>query len=261
MYGNIFDIKRYAIHDGQGIRTTVFFKGCSLRCHWCHNPESQSFDFNTMEQTLRMGGREFKENKIVGYRTTPAELLAELLKDYVFFEESGGGVTFSGGEPLMQPDFLLECLKLCKANRIQTCVDTAGVAPAECLDEICRYTDTFLYDIKTADPDKFARYVGEGYSLVWEHLRRIVENGNEIILRIPIIPGVNDTREELLKIIALLQSVPSLRRVNLLPFHRTGSDKYKRLGMTYDMGGVQGLTDADLTEFKALFTQYNYLLK
>ena len=126
MRGNIFDIKRYAIHDGPGIRTTVFLKGCRLHCRWCHNPESQAVGTVSMKQVRKLGDREFEEIRKVGYGISVDELVEEIAKDAVFFEESGGGVTFSGGEPLLQPVFLLECLKACKARRIHTCIDTAG---------------------------------------------------------------------------------------------------------------------------------------
>ena len=138
MRGNIFDIKRYAIHDGPGIRTTVFLKGCRLHCRWCHNPESQAVGTVSMKQVRKLGDREFEEIRKVGYGISVDELVEEIAKDAVFFEESGGGVTFSGGEPLLQPVFLLECLKACKARRIHTCIDTAGVASGAYLEEICR---------------------------------------------------------------------------------------------------------------------------
>lgn len=261
MRGNIFDIKRYAIHDGPGIRTTVFLKGCHLRCRWCHNPESQSLEPCSMWQIQKLGGREFREERTVGYAIRPEELWEEVRKDQVFFEESGGGVTFSGGEPLAQSAFLLECLKLCKAHKIHTCVDTAGVASGELLEEICRYTDLFLYDIKTAEPDRFAESVGKGYRQVWENLRRITSWGGKVIIRIPVIPGFNDSPESVGKIIAELQTMPGLHEVNLLPYHRTGADKYKRLGMTYEMNGAQNLTDADLVDIKKQFEKQGYQVK
>lgn len=261
MRGNIFDIKRYAIHDGPGIRTTVFLKGCHLRCRWCHNPESQSLEPCAMWQVQKLGGREFREERTVGYAISPEELWKEIQKDQVFFEESGGGVTFSGGEPLAQPQFLLECLRLCKSHNLHTCVDTAGVASSALLEEICRNTDLFLYDIKTAEAEKFADYIGGGFSTVWDNLRLVVASGSRVIIRIPVIPDFNQSAEAMDKILAALQTFPGIREVNLLPYHRTGADKYKRLGMEYGMGGAKNLTDADLAGFKQKFEQKGYQVK
>lgn len=258
--GLIFDIKRYAIHDGPGIRTTVFLKGCALHCRWCHNPESQHFQPDEMSQTVRLGDHAFHEKRTVGYEISPADLFEDIRKDQVFYEESGGGVTFSGGEPLMQPHFLLECLQLCKARKINTCVDTAGVASDELLPELCCYTDIFLYDIKTANAVKFAEYIGEGYDTVWGNLQRIAQCGNTIIIRIPVIPGFNDSVGDMERIVERLKEIPGLRQVNLLPYHRTGSDKYKRLGMTYAMMGVNSLADYDLTDLKRVFTDAGFIV-
>ncbi len=258
MCGNIFDIKRYAIHDGPGIRTTVFLKGCGLHCWWCHNPESQSMGMVSMKQVRKLNGREFDELRPVGYEITAADLVEEIAKDYVFFEESGGGVTFSGGEPLLQPTFLLACLKGCKARKIHTCIDTAGVASGEYLEEICRYTDLFLYDVKTANPEKFRQCIGEGFEKACDHLKTIAERGNRVIVRIPVIPGFNDDSKSVEEILALLQTMPALREVSLLPFHRTGSDKYKRLDMEWKMGDVASLKEDDLQGMRATFREAGY---
>ena len=205
MRGNIFDIKRYAIHDGPGIRTTVFLKGCRLHCRWCHNPESQAVGTVSMKQVRKLGDREFEEIRKVGYGISVDELVEEIAKDAVFFEESGGGVTFSGGEPLLQPVFLLECLKACKARRIHTCIDTAGV-----------------------------------------------------IVRIPVIPGFNDDKKSVQETIRFLQTMPVLKEVNLLPFHRTGADKYKRLGMDWEMGDLPGLKEEDLKDIREMFREQGF---
>lgn len=261
MHGNIFDIKRYAIHDGPGIRTTVFLKGCRLRCRWCHNPESQSMTPVSMRQVRKLNGREFPEDRTVGYVISVDDLMKEICKDYVFFEESGGGVTFSGGEPLMQASFVLECLKQCKARHIHTCIDTSGVFPGQLLEEICRYTDLFLYDVKTANAGKFSKFVGEGFGEVVLHLQQIAACGNRILIRIPVIPGVNDDNVSIEEIIGLLRGIPAVREVNLLPFHRTGADKYKRLGMNWEMGDQASLTDRDLIGIKKQFEQAGFFMK
>ena len=260
MLGKIFDIKRYAIHDGPGIRTTVFFKGCSLHCRWCHNPESQSFDEVKMTVKQKLGDRVFEESHVVGYEVSVEQLVKEIAKDYVFFEESGGGVTFSGGEPLMQEDFLLEVLKQCKAKNMHTCIDTAGVAPINRLEEICSNTDLFLYDVKTADKSKFEEFIGMGFDRTIENLKRIAGQGAHIIARIPVIPQFNDDEESMRQIIAVLSDIPQIREVNLLPFHRNGYDKYKRLGMTYGMGHTQSLKEQELEPLKALFRESGFII-
>lgn len=260
MRGNIFDIKRYAIHDGPGIRTTVFLKGCNLHCRWCHNPESQSLQPAVMVQVHRLGDKEFREESTVGYSVTTEELMAEILKDQVFFEESGGGVTFSGGEPLLQASFLLEILKLCKAHKIRTCIDTAGAVSCEILEEICRYTDLFLYDMKTAEEAKFTEFVGQGFYKVLENLGCIAGHGNRVIIRIPVIPGVNDTSDGQQALLDCLKQWPVLREVEFLPYHRTGADKYRRLGMTYEMGDLASMAERDLCEIKENFRRNGYTI-
>lgn len=261
MQGLIFDIKRYAIHDGPGIRTTVFLKGCPLRCRWCHNPESQHLEPELMPQNRKLGDRTFVDNRTVGYSINPEALMKEIRKDHVFFEESGGGVTFSGGEPLLQAPFLLECLRRCKAENIHTCVDTAGAVHTPLLDEICQYTDTFLYDVKTAKEPTFKDYIGTPYPTVIDNLRHIAEAGTHIIARIPVIPGVNDSEEEIDAIINLLAGIPQIHEVNLLPFHRTGADKYKRLGRTWDMGNTPNLKAEDLSPMRQRFVDAGFETK
>jgi pyruvate formate lyase activating enzyme len=258
MQGIIFDIKRYAIHDGPGIRTTLFFKGCGLRCRWCHNPESQLEGKTVMRQTLRVGGREHVENQEVGRPVTVDEVIAIAERDLLCYEESGGGVTFSGGEPLLQAAFLEQCLERCKERRIHTCVDTSGVARVERLDEICRWTDLFLYDVKTMNPRTFRTHAGEGFRLVRENLERISRSGKEIIIRVPVIPGVNMEREETSEIIAFLDTLPVVRRVQLLPYHRHGADKYARLGRTYEMGDAIAPRQEEMIEINNRFREAGY---
>ena len=261
MDGLIFDIKRYAIHDGPGIRTTVFLKGCPLRCRWCHNPESQHHEPEMMTQNRKLGDHSFVDNHKVGYSISVDNLIREVRKDYVFFEESDGGVTFSGGEPLLQAEFLLECLRRCKAENIHTCVDTAGAVKTQLLDDICRYTDLFLYDVKTADEQTFKTYIGHHLDTVIDNLHRISDNGAHIIARIPIVPEVNDSDEQVQAMIDLLSSVPQVHEVNLLPFHRTGSDKYKRLGRTWNMGDTPNLHADDLRDIQQKFIDAGFTTK
>lgn len=246
MEGFIFDIKRYAVNDGPGIRTTVFFKGCPLRCRWCHNPESQSSRHEEMTVKRKLGDNTFDDVQQVGYLIDSGKLVDQVARDEVFFDESGGGVTFSGGEPLMQPEFLLECLRGCKARNIRTCVDTAGAVSTPLMDEIISLTDIFLFDVKTMDADKFADYIGGGFRLVADNLEKVAKQAERVIIRIPVITGVNDDEASVGQIIDVLSLYPRLKEVSLLPFHRTGADKYRRLGRQWQMGDARNLSQEDL---------------
>ncbi|MFC2104139.1 radical SAM protein, partial [Bacteroidota bacterium] len=160
MEGIIFDIKHFAVHDGPGIRQTIFFKGCPLNCWWCHNPESQDINPETYIRVNKLDGKEFQKETITGYKILVEELYKTIEGDKIFFEESGGGVTFSGGEPLMQANFLYEITKLCKENGIHTCIDTSGFSTEKTIQEIAEVADCFLYDIKLIDNYLHYKYTG-----------------------------------------------------------------------------------------------------
>ena len=260
MTGLIFDIKRYAVNDGPGIRTTAFFKGCPLRCRWCHNPESQSVRQETMPVKRKLGDKVFDDHRQVGYTIESDALVEQLARDFVFFDESGGGVTFSGGEPLMQAEFLLECLKGCKRKNIQTCVDTAGAIRTPLLADIITYTDIFLFDVKTADSEKFRSHIGSGFDIFLETLSAVAAKACRTIVRIPVIPGFNDDETSVDQIISLLRQYPRLKEVSLLPFHRTGFDKYRRLGREWQMGSTPNLKKEDLQPLNDRFTAAGFTL-
>ena len=250
----IFDIERNSFVDGPGIRTTVFFKGCNLHCVWCHNPESQDFKPQMMFYKDKCKGcGKCKEvcpynlencdlcgkctlycpvdaRKICGKEYTFDEVLAEVIKDKSFYENSGGGVTFSGGECMLQIDFLCEILKKCKENGIHTAVDTAGHIPFESFEKILPYTDLFLYDIKIFDSKKHKQYVGIGNELILENLKKLLNADAKIWIRIPIIPGVNDSIGEMQKIKAFLDSCGKPEKIELLPYHAMGENKYRAIG-------------------------------
>ncbi len=188
MKGLIFDIKRYAIHDGPGIRVTFFMKGCPLECWWCHNPESISPLPQTVQRTDKIGNRQFQVTEQIGKEYSVGELLDIVNRDLVFIEESGGGVTFSGGEPLMQSEFLSEALGLFRQSGIHTAVDTSGQADRRIIDRIIGDTDLFLFDIKHLDPDKHLKYTGVRNGLILDNLTYILSRGKKVNIRIPIIP-------------------------------------------------------------------------
>ena len=242
---NIFDIQRNSFVDGPGIRTTVFFKGCNLKCAWCHNPEGQSTKKEWMfypDKCVGCGrcvgiGLEsadficLHDAKIIcGKEYTVDEVVREILKDKVFYENSGGGVTFSGGECMLQIDFLEEILKACKQNGIHTAVDTAGNVPFDYFERIIPYTDLFLYDVKCFDSDKHRQYTGVENQLILKNLKRLLATGTPVWVRIPIIPTFNDTVEEMQKIKAFLSSCGAPEKVELLPYHAMGEHKYAAIG-------------------------------
>ncbi len=255
MKATIFDIIRNSFVDGPGIRTTVFFKGCNLRCAWCHNPESQSPSRQMMFYKNKCTGcgkcREVCPNhiekcelcgkcelycphdarRICGKEITSEEILREVIKDKMFYGASGGGVTFSGGECMLYPDFLCEMLRLCREKGIHTAVDTAGAVSWEHFEKILPYTDMFLYDIKLGSDELHRKWTGVSNKLIIENLRRLsTEFEGDIIIRIPVIGGVNDSTEEMTKIAEILKDV-RYKEVELLPYHKMGEHKYTALGL------------------------------
>jgi pyruvate formate lyase activating enzyme len=253
MQGVIFDIKHYAIHDGPGIRQTIFFKGCALGCWWCHNPESRSHEPFTYMKKEKIDGREVNVKETVGKRYTVNELLKIIEKDRVFFEESGGGVTISGGEPLQQFDFLLKLLKACKEKDIHTCLDTTGFTQQDKIAEVARYTDHFLYDIKHVDSDKHKEYTGVPNETILENLGYLDSIGKNIWIRYVLVPGINDDESDLLKLLAYLNKLKNVKVINILPYHKIGSHKYHRFGLEYKMNGVQKPKNERLKEVSRLF--------
>jgi pyruvate formate lyase activating enzyme len=232
MKGLIFDIRHYAVHDGPGIRTTIFLKGCPLACHWCHNPESRKASAEPIITKRRIGEKVFDETETVGVMLTPLEAIMEAMKSRVFFDESMGGITFSGGEPLLQSDFLAEALMLCRAREIHTAVDTCGYAPVEVIRKIAALTDLFLFDLKLMDDWKHKQYTGVSNHIILNNLQLLVDMGKKIWLRMPVIPGVNDSDEEIEKLSALLTTLyPTVDQLSLLPYHAAARSKYLRMGL------------------------------
>jgi len=267
--GTIFDVKRFAIHDGPGIRTTIFFKGCHLHCLWCHNPEGIESRFELMPIPKRCaadcteclkvcpGGALAKKDgriafqravrgdalcsrcadacvydalRLVGKRVTVEDLVTEVEKDLIFYEESGGGVTFSGGEPLHQPEFLTNLIDALKAKRFHLALDTSGLAPWEVLNRIARKCDLILYDLKIMDDVKHRKYTGVSNRLILDNLKRLASLGKEIWVRIPFVPGVNDDDENIRRTADFLRPLPNIKRVSVLPYHKGGCEKYTNLG-------------------------------
>lgn len=231
MTGRIFNIQRFSIHDGPGIRTIVFFKGCPLRCAWCSNPESQEYEI----QTLVEAGKE----KTVGCDVTVAEIMPEILADVPYYRRSGGGVTLSGGEVLCQANFAAELLRECKAAGLHTAIETAASLGFEKIEKLLPYLDLCLMDIKLIDSVRHKEYTGADNARILENARRVAESGVELVIRTPVIPGVNDTAEEIRAISRFAAGLPGVREHHLLPYHRLGQDKYDGLGRSYAMRGTE----------------------
>ena len=222
----VFDIEKFAVHDGPGIRTVVFLKGCPLRCLWCHNPESQSFE---PEQMASADGRSPPET--VGRPMTVGEVMDQIRKDKAFYDNSGGGLTISGGEPLAHFDFTRELLSAAKAEGIHTAVETSGYAPRERIAALLPLVDLWLWDVK-AHPSRHKELVGVEAGPILDNLAFIAGHGAKIVLRCPLVPGVNDSDEALRHIRRLSETTPGVERVDIEPYHPLGEDKNRRLGRT-----------------------------
>ncbi|HHV26915.1 MAG TPA: glycyl-radical enzyme activating protein [Tissierellia bacterium] len=297
MEGTIVNIQKYSIHDGPGIRTTVFLKGCPLSCWWCHNPESQSTKNEIMffeqkctgcgicvkrcpEEAITM--KEMKPTidetkcilcgnctdfcynearEYVGQKIGAIELFKEIQKDEIFYEESGGGVTFSGGEPLLQVDFLSEVLDICNKKNIHTTLDTSGYTKWENIEKIVNKVDLFLYDLKLIDDEKHKKYIGVSNKLILENLKKLSSLGKRIFVRMPIIAGINDDNDHIDESIKFIKTLNNIEQVNLIPYHSMGMDKYKRLNMDYKLSGMEKPADEKMEELKEKFEKEGIKVK
>ncbi|MDD2573750.1 MAG: trans-4-hydroxy-L-proline dehydratase activase [Bacillota bacterium] len=294
--GTIFNIQKYSIHDGPGIRTTVFLKGCPLSCWWCHNPESQRYGPQLVlwkERCIGCGDCTkacpedaiLPENtppiidedkcsccgacarvcpatalEIIGKAVTSEYVMKEIEKDLIFYDQSGGGVAFSGGEPLMQPEFLKSLLKECKKRDIHTVVDTSGYANWEILSAVSGITDLFLYDIKHMDDAVHTKTVGVSNRVILENLRKLAWIHNNINIRIPLVPGINDDQTNIHETAQFISSI-NIKDVNILPYHRTGIDKYGRLGREYRVADVREPSKEYVESIGKVFVGYGLSVK
>jgi pyruvate formate lyase activating enzyme len=288
--GLIFDIKRFAVHDGPGIRTTIFLKGCPLSCWWCHNPEGLSnsqeiiyYDYKCMNcdkciNICQQNALEEKNNKIVrnhkicascgncveicptasqqiiGQKISAENTIKEIEKDRIFFETSNGGVTFSGGEPLMQHEFLKETLKLCKKRSIHTALDTSGFCHSDVFNTLIKFNDLFLYDLKIIDDQQHKKYTGVSNKKIIKNLDILQKKEIDIIIRFTIIKGITDTKENLTDIINLVSSFEKIKGIDLLPFHNV-NEKYQRIGKQYKLKDIKPPSSNDIKRIKKQFEQ------
>ncbi|SHJ54838.1 trans-4-hydroxy-L-proline dehydratase activase [Paramaledivibacter caminithermalis] len=294
--GIIFNIQKYSIHDGPGIRTTVFLKGCPLECWWCHNPESQKvkqqfiFWHNKCigcmdcekvcpERAISFNKNGFYNDKskckfcekcaeicpsgaleLVGKKSSLDDVIKEVEKDRVFYEQSGGGVTFSGGEPLVQIDFLDSLLCASKQKGLHTAVDTSGYTSWGNIERIKDKVDLFLYDIKHMDDEKHKIYTGVSNQLILENLKKLALDGKKIWVRVPIIPSINDDDLNIQRTCEYISSL-NLRDVFILPYHNIAVDKYKRLNMGYRISDIQVPKDELMKKIADIFKGYGFNVK
>jgi pyruvate formate lyase activating enzyme len=295
--GFVFDIKKYAIHDGPGIRTTVFFKGCPLRCQWCHNPESWR---NHPELGLRRGrcvrcgqcleactnqaislvedqpvtdtgkcnlcGRCVDAcltgaREIIGQEITVGQVMNEVEKDVIFYDQSGGGVTFSGGEPLMQPKFLLALLNQCRAHGVHTAVDTSCYAEPEIVETVSEKTDLFLCDLKHTDSKVHERFTGVENNLILDNIKHLSEAGKKIVLRIPVVPGFNDDQANIEATGKFAESLPGVSKVDILLYNRGGIEKSARLTADAELMQTEPPDEEKVKSVAEILNKYGFEVK
>ena len=231
MTGTIFDIKHFAVHDGPGIRTTVFLKGCPLRCWWCHNPEGLLPHPQEISKEINLDGLAYKKTETIGHSISVDELINELVKDQTFYEQSTGGVTFSGGEPLSQADFLKASLRACKEKGWHTLVDTSGYADQTTLESILPFTDLFYFDLKLMHSTLHKKYTGVDNHQILSSLNFLIEEDANVLVRFPVVPDITNTKENVESIAAFLNEKKAIEEIHILPYHNMASEKYKRCGL------------------------------
>jgi len=237
--GRIFDIQKFSVHDGPGIRTIVFLKGCPLRCRWCCNPESQSAEIQNMNTPNGI--------KTVGKDVTVGEIIEEVLKDRAYYRRSGGGITLSGGETLLQKDFAYALFSAAKENGLSTAIESTGYAPYETIEKLLPVIDVFLMDIKHMNSSKHKEFTTGSNELILENAVKIAKKAKKLIIRVPVIPTFNDTEEEIREIAAYAKSLGSVNEIHLLPYHRLGEDKYAYLNRPYTLSHL-GLNSPEKME-------------
>jgi pyruvate formate lyase activating enzyme len=229
----IFDIKRFAVHDGPGIRTTVFFKGCPLQCWWCHNPEGISPDIEYYTEEKVFDGVILEKELVLGRWISLEEMMGEIEKDRIFMEESGGGVTLSGGEPLMQHEAVFALLKECRKQNIHTALDTSGLVSENILHQATELADLILYDLKSLDDKIHVKYTGVSNKKILQNLEVALKGKARVVLRIPLVTGFNAEVLDQKELVSYIVGLENLDQVDILPYHPFGTQKYKRFQKKY----------------------------
>ena len=254
--GRIFDIQKFSTHDGPGIRTIVFLKGCLLRCRWCCNPESQEYEIQEMVQNGK--------TKIVGRDVTVQEIIADVAKDMPYYRRSGGGLTLSGGEAMCQREFAIALLKGAHYMGINTAIETTCNVPFETVKEFAENLDYILMDIKHTDSKKHEAFTGVSNGLILENAQRLAPIAKSLTVRVPVIPTFNDTEEEIFSIAKFAKTLRGVEEIHLLPYHRLGYDKYVGLGREYLMGNVEPPSKEHMEKLKrsaecVFYERFHYL--
>lgn len=267
MKGTIFDIQRFSVHDGPGIRTTVFMKGCPLRCRWCHNPEGLSPELQLQffqEACIGCGSCGERKNlsdaeacpaqalKVCGQDVDADTVMQVILRDRIFYADTGG-VTFSGGECLLQADFVAEVLSYAKEQNLHTAIDTSGCVPWSAFEKTMDVCDLYLYDVKCIDAALHRAHTDVSNGQILENLRRLAKQGANLWIRTPVIPGFNNTDKEMQAIADFLSDLPHIGQVTLMPYHTLGASKYATLGMDYPFDITKKISDEEMARFKAIF--------
>lgn len=240
--GRIFDVQRFSVHDGPGVRTIIFLKGCFLRCRWCCNPESQRYEIETMV----MNGKE----KVVGRDVTVAEVMEIIENDRIYYRRSGGGVTLSGGECLAQPDFAAGILRACHERGISTAIESTGFATFDKIEKLLPYLDYYLMDIKHTNSEKHKEFTTQSNERILENARRIAKSGVNLTIRVPVIPTFNCSEEEIRDIARFAKTLDGVKELHLLPYHRLGEPKYEGLGREYLMKDIGTIPDSHMQKLK-----------
>ncbi len=246
--GRIFDIQRFSVHDGPGVRTIVFLKGCLLRCKWCCNPESQSYKIEDMVQEGKV--------KTIGKDVTVEEVIKEVLKDRTYYRRSGGGLTLSGGESLCQPEFALALLRAAKDAGLNTAMESTAMANIETIRRLLPYLDYYLMDIKHTNGNKHKEFTGKDNALALENAKILAKEAKNLIIRTPVIPTFNDTEEEIKDIAKFVSEIMPGGEHHLLPYHRLGQDKYKGLGREYEMAHITPPADEKMERLLEISKSY-----
>lgn len=242
--GRIFDIQKFSVHDGPGIRTIVFLKGCALRCRWCCNPESQSRE---IEEMITPNG-----TKTVGKDVTVGEIIGDVLKDRAYYRRSGGGITLSGGETLLQKEFAYALLTAAKENGLTTAIESTGFAPFETIEKLLPVIDVFLMDIKHINSNKHKEYTSQPNELILENAIKIAKSAKKLIIRVPVIPTFNDTEDEIRQIAQFTKKLGTVEEIHLLPYHRLGEDKYGYLGREYTLSHISSNSSDKMQTLKSV---------
>lgn len=257
----IYDIKRFAIHDGPGIRTTIFFKGCPMDCWWCHNPESKCLTIEHTKKINELGGMSFEVDVRTGEEMNAEKLMREILKEKVFMDESDGGVTLSGGEPLLQSEFVIDLLKILKKNNIHTALDTSGYASEQTFKRLAVNVDLFLFDLKLMDEKKHRVYTRVSNKPILKNVQFLHENKIPVIIRFPFIPGINDGDNLLEMRDFLLSKCPDFKEIHILPYHNIFSHKYLQFGIEDKMKGYSEAGVDQINKCKDFFHENGFSVK